>query len=196
MNRLQRNQNGFTVVEALLVFVIVAIIGGTGWYVYNANKKTNSTYNEADRSSQSTAKFSKKNTKTPAKASIPTAKVHTDQEAVAFVQTTYDDYLAALDKANNDSTNTQPVAQVGLTAVKANLSPELYTKAAAVTQATPFSCTAQYVTDKYTASPASNTDTSATVAVSISNGDGLSTKGMTVVVDLTSLMITAVNCSN
>lgn len=35
------NQRGFAAIEAVLIFVIVAIIGGTGYYVYNANKEAN-----------------------------------------------------------------------------------------------------------------------------------------------------------
>lgn len=35
------NQKGFGVVEILLVFVIIGLIGGTGYYVYNSQKKTN-----------------------------------------------------------------------------------------------------------------------------------------------------------
>ncbi|HEX4774732.1 MAG TPA: hypothetical protein VH234_04415 [Candidatus Saccharimonadales bacterium] len=86
------------------------------------------------------------------------------------------------------------MAQVGLSAVKDNLSSDLYAKAAAVTQATPFSCTAQFVADKYTASLSSSNKTSAVVAVSISNGGGQSTDGMKTTVDLTTLKITSVTC--
>lgn len=35
------NKMGFSVVEGLLILVIIGIIGGAGFYVYNANKKTN-----------------------------------------------------------------------------------------------------------------------------------------------------------
>lgn len=34
------NNEGFGVIEALLLLIIVGIIGGTGFYVYNANKST------------------------------------------------------------------------------------------------------------------------------------------------------------
>ena len=37
------NQKGFTAIEAILILVIVAIIGGTGFYVYNSNKKSDKT---------------------------------------------------------------------------------------------------------------------------------------------------------
>jgi len=47
-------QNGFSVVEGLLIFIIVAILGVTGWYVYSSNKKTNNLLNSADKTSAST----------------------------------------------------------------------------------------------------------------------------------------------
>lgn len=34
-----KNQKGFGAIEALLILVIVGIIGGVGYYVYNANKQ-------------------------------------------------------------------------------------------------------------------------------------------------------------
>ena len=54
-------QNGFTVVEFILIVIIVAMICGTGWYVYNSIHKTNDTLNNiADTSSSSSTSSSKK----------------------------------------------------------------------------------------------------------------------------------------
>lgn len=186
MNKLQKNQQGFGVMEALLIVVLLAIIASVGVYFTHVRSNSIVTSNTEPTNSSSS---------TPPNTPQPnTPQLHTTQEAVAFVQKTYDDYLVALNQANNNKSNTQPVAQVGLAAVKSNLSSDLYAKAAAVTQATPFSCTAQYVTDKYTASLSSSDKTNAVVAVSISNGSGLSTQGMTATVDLASLIITSVTC--
>jgi cytoskeletal protein RodZ len=44
---MKKNQSGFSAIEALLILVIVGIIGGTGWYVIQANKNTNDTLNNA-----------------------------------------------------------------------------------------------------------------------------------------------------
>lgn len=41
MTRITSTQSGFAVLETVLILVIVAIIGGTGYYVYHANKKSN-----------------------------------------------------------------------------------------------------------------------------------------------------------
>jgi hypothetical protein len=68
---MKRNQGGFSVVEGLLIFIIVGIIGGTGWYVMNANNKTNDTL---DNSGLGTAaKSSKKASPAPASQADPTA---------------------------------------------------------------------------------------------------------------------------
>jgi hypothetical protein len=41
------NKKGFAAVEALLIVIILAIIGGTGYYVYQANNKATNTQNNA-----------------------------------------------------------------------------------------------------------------------------------------------------
>jgi len=63
---MKRNHSGFTAVEGLLVFIIIMIIGGTGWYVVSANKKANDTLNNSGLGT--TAKPSKKKQTTPAPA--------------------------------------------------------------------------------------------------------------------------------
>ncbi len=184
-NRIKRNQYGFTSIEIVAVLLVLVLIGAAGVWVYHTHTKDSPVTSTTTKTST---------TKTKSETNTNTTPTHTAQDAVAFTQSTYDNYLIAVNKANNDSGNTQPVAQVGLVAVKNNLSTDLYAKAAAVTQATPFSCTAQYVAYKYTASLASSDKTSALVTVSISNGSGLSTNGMSVNVNLNSLKITAVTC--
>lgn len=54
-----KNQKGFSAVEGLLILIIVAIVGGTGYFVVNAQKKTNTNLDNAAQSSQSVAKRSK-----------------------------------------------------------------------------------------------------------------------------------------
>lgn len=41
------NQKGFTVIEGLLILLILAIVGGTGYYVYQANNKVTESQNAA-----------------------------------------------------------------------------------------------------------------------------------------------------
>lgn len=43
------NNSGFGAVEAMLIVVILAIIGGTGYYVYHTSKKSNDTLNSASQ---------------------------------------------------------------------------------------------------------------------------------------------------
>ncbi len=45
-----KNQKGFGAVEALLILVIVGIIGGAGWYVFQSQKKTNQSLDNANKS--------------------------------------------------------------------------------------------------------------------------------------------------
>lgn len=56
-----KNQRGFSLVEGLLLFVLVGIIGGAGWYVYNSNKQANESLKNADASSKVTTKDIKAN---------------------------------------------------------------------------------------------------------------------------------------
>ncbi|HSX44942.1 MAG TPA: hypothetical protein VLF39_02410 [Candidatus Saccharimonadales bacterium] len=45
------NQNGFSWVEGLLILVIIVMIGGVGWKVYDSTKKTDDTLNKANSNS-------------------------------------------------------------------------------------------------------------------------------------------------
>jgi len=175
MKKFNKNQAGFTIIEILLALILIAMIAFIGIYVaQNRNNKKTST---------STVEVAKSTLRTP-------------QEAVSFVQKTYNDYLTAVNTANDNPNNTEPVAQVGLAAVKDNLSASLYSQASADIKAVPFSCTKQFVTNKYTASLQSSDTTTATVAIAIANGDDLTTEGMKAVVDLGTLKITSVTCPN
>ncbi len=187
MGKLHNNQSGFGAVEILLGLIFVAIVAFTGVYVahnHSSNKAAVST---------TASKTSTPTTTTPA---ATTPKTHTAQEATTFVQTTYNSFLAAINNAGTD--NTQPLGLVGLAAVKANLTSDFYTQAAASHNGSDFSCAASFVPHKYTASLASSDKASATVALVISNSDddSTTTSGMSANVDLATLKITAVTCPN
>jgi hypothetical protein len=47
---MSKNQQGFTVIEGLLIFVILIIIGGTGWYVWHSQNQANNTYSQTTNS--------------------------------------------------------------------------------------------------------------------------------------------------
>jgi hypothetical protein len=68
-----RNQGGFSAVEGLLIFIIVAIIAGTGWYVMSANNKTNDTLNNAGLGTAAKATKKKQTTPAPVAQADPTA---------------------------------------------------------------------------------------------------------------------------
>ena len=48
-----RKSQGFTVAEGALILVIVGIVAGTGWYVWNSHNKANNSLNNADSTSRS-----------------------------------------------------------------------------------------------------------------------------------------------
>jgi hypothetical protein len=54
------NEKGFSAVEGLLILIIVSIIGGAGWYVWNANNKAQDSLDNADASSSTTANLKSK----------------------------------------------------------------------------------------------------------------------------------------
>jgi hypothetical protein len=56
-------QHGFSAVALLLLVVLITIIGGTGWYVWNSNKRSNDILSQADKSSNVTIKTSHQSTK-------------------------------------------------------------------------------------------------------------------------------------
>jgi hypothetical protein len=68
---MKRNQSGFSAVAGLLILVIVGIIGGTGWYVMQANKNTDSTLNKAGLGTAT--KSTKKTAPAPVPPADPTA---------------------------------------------------------------------------------------------------------------------------
>jgi len=78
MKRLDRS--GFGAVQVILVFVILGMIGGTGWYVYNAQKNTNKLVESTEtKQSQSTKSTT---------ASTP-AKVAAEEDAWLLFETKY-----------------------------------------------------------------------------------------------------------
>jgi hypothetical protein len=50
---MNKTQHGFAVLESLLILVIIAIIGGTGYYVWHSKQQTDKSLNDASTSSQS-----------------------------------------------------------------------------------------------------------------------------------------------
>ncbi len=52
---MKRGQNGFGVIETLLVLILLSIVGFTGYYVYHSQKNSNSSYNNAAKANNSKA---------------------------------------------------------------------------------------------------------------------------------------------
>jgi Tfp pilus assembly protein PilV len=185
MSHNKLDQKGFTAIEAVLILVILAIIGGTGYFVYHATKNSNKTLDTASNNSQSVQK----------------QQPLTGVQATAKVQKTYDTYLAAEQKAlaKNATANApdtvQPVQVAGLAAVKSDLSPDFYNQVAPAKAGKDDIGCALYAVDSYKASlvsEASNKKT-AVVGVDISAGDSVNGT-ITVTLNLLTGKITQITC--
>lgn len=84
------NQKGFSAVEALLIVIILAILGGTGYYVYHANSKATDNQNKA-QTDANTAAPHKKNAKS-AKSSSKQKYLTVTQWGVRFPYSGSDTY--------------------------------------------------------------------------------------------------------
>ena len=187
MSNKRFNQKGFAAVEATLIVIIVAIIGGTGYYIYHAANKSNQALDTASSTANS--------------VTVRQQKLTSDQ-AVAKVQKTYDAYLAAVKAAAKSNAAASPTDQTvrpvqvsGLAAVKSDLSPDFYKQIAPAKAGKDDVGCALYAVDSYKASllnEAQNKKT-AVVAVDIQAGDSVNGR-ITVTVDLLTGKITQITC--
>jgi hypothetical protein len=98
-----RSQCGFAAIELLLIFVAVAIIGGTGYYVWHANQQSNDTYNASTKAAESSP--IKKNARkvSNGELSIPELgvkfTVSKDQPGISYIVQTITDEQGKLAKA-------------------------------------------------------------------------------------------------
>lgn len=60
MNKQSQNQSGFSIVEGLLIFIIIALVGFIGYYVWHASSKTKSTYDSVAKTASSSNQESSK----------------------------------------------------------------------------------------------------------------------------------------
>jgi type II secretory pathway pseudopilin PulG len=51
--KMKKSQDGFSAVEGLLIIIIIGILGGVGWYVWNSQKQVDKTYSQTANSSVS-----------------------------------------------------------------------------------------------------------------------------------------------
>ncbi len=71
MSYKQMNQKGFAAVEAVLLVVILAMLGGTGYYIWHANKTASTTYDTASKISESSSSQKASNKATSSAQSFP-----------------------------------------------------------------------------------------------------------------------------
>jgi Tfp pilus assembly protein PilE len=75
MNKINKNESGFSVVEVILVVVIVALIGSVGWLVYNNHHKTTTADLSTTSSTTKPATSTPERTTTTAIPSIVTPSI-------------------------------------------------------------------------------------------------------------------------
>lgn len=192
------SQSGFGILPALLLIVIICIIGATGWYVYKATKSTKSTLNNV-ASSQTTVQTSTTSSKgAPSTQQTVSANKYTTQQAITFVENTYekyDNYVQTATNLNHDSyTDT----------IKSDLSPSLYTAIHNAYMYLGSSTQDQYdviTCDQLGGIPSvsliSNSGSTAKIQVNITQASS-GYAGMPVIittVDLNSLLITSISCN-
>jgi hypothetical protein len=79
---MSKKQSGFSAVAALLVVVLIGIIGGTGWYVVNANNKANDTLNNSGLGIAAKPSQKKQSAPAPLPASAPSQDTATQINAI------------------------------------------------------------------------------------------------------------------
>lgn len=57
---MNKTQKGFAIVETLLILIVIAVIGGVGWYALHTKNQTDKILSQADKISQSTPITTKK----------------------------------------------------------------------------------------------------------------------------------------
>jgi hypothetical protein len=180
---IRQTQTGFSVLKLEFTIMVVVLIGLGAWVIYNSHhKNVNQTVVSASTTSSKAAHPA---TTTPS----PTSASGTPSEAVSLVQSAY---TAAL---NYHQTNSA-VAQGEIDSMKADLSSDLYTKLSTDSQSgenNVIFC-AQALPSSVTAVDGTNTPTTATVIVN--EVIGASTEQVTTTVDLTSMKLTTITCSD
>jgi hypothetical protein len=86
---MNKTQKGFAVVESLLIFVVIAIIVGTGYYVWHSKDQTDNSLAQANQASQSTSSAKiKKNASQPSTQATASTSSSTVKSADNKVQVT------------------------------------------------------------------------------------------------------------
>lgn len=78
----QKDQQGFTIIEPLLVIVALAIVGFAGYYIYTANNNATDSYDAATQSSSTPVKTTNKESTQNKSEASQTPEVTTDNSKI------------------------------------------------------------------------------------------------------------------
>jgi hypothetical protein len=106
------SESGFAAVEAFLIVVIMAIVGGTGYFVWHARLATDQSLAQADKTSKQTIAVAKR-------PDTVAQKIKDSDVAAKFVKKTYVTYVTSL---NNDHNHNVSLA---IDTIKSSLSDAL-----------------------------------------------------------------------
>jgi hypothetical protein len=71
---MKKPQEGFSAVEALLIVIIVGMLGGVGWYVWNSQKQVDKTYSQTANSTVAPKQASAKSSPAASQSNYLTIK--------------------------------------------------------------------------------------------------------------------------
>jgi predicted negative regulator of RcsB-dependent stress response len=71
---MKKPQEGFSAVEALLIVIIVGMLGGVGWYVWNSQQQIDKTYSQTANSTVAPKQASAKSSPAASQSNYLTIK--------------------------------------------------------------------------------------------------------------------------
>jgi hypothetical protein len=175
---------GSSIIMIFVALVTVAVIGAIGYAIF---KHVHTTKNPMPSTSTHTTAVTQAPSTSQTANTTPPTSMHTSAEALTLVQTAYD-------TANAYVVRTTNAGQGETDAIKADLSPQLYTSLSAglaTADHDEILCD-QAFPDSITAVLGSTSNGVATVLVNETYGK--STQQVTTTVDLSSLQITSIQC--
>ncbi len=101
------NQRGFAALEAFLILIIVAIIGGTGYYIYHANSKATDTQNAAQTDANTAVSHTSNDTAAQKFVTIKEWNVRAPYNGKLTLESSVSGNVASFSSSELDASGTQ-----------------------------------------------------------------------------------------